>query len=88
MRVVDSIFGDFNSLAPCGANLHIHVDNVYFEAFQLTRPVRGEPPTRPLLPGFCVISTHSPRAGRTSCASTFAGRAAAFQLTRPVRGEP
>ena len=33
--------------------------------FQLTRPVRGEPIPRDITLDIVIISTHSPRAGRT-----------------------
>ena len=56
---------NFNSLAPCGANpLYSKcAKNVY--AFQLTRPVWGEPDKRISSLLIAQISTHSPRVGRT-----------------------
>ena len=65
VRVIDSIFGDFNSLAPCGANPAIFYAFRLYPAFQLTRPVRGEPSARCISCATQTISTHSPRAGRT-----------------------
>ena len=84
---------NFNSLAPCGANLKC-LQNIYSigifqltrpvrgeprskirtcspESFQLTRPVRGEPNTAALGAITVNISTHSPRAGRTSTSCIF-----------------
>ena len=56
----------FNSLAPHGANLAVFRESERFKRFQLTRPARGEPigtiHDNPEL----LISTHSPRTGRTS----------------------
>ena len=56
---------NFNSLAPCGANLKAHFGVTSPDAFQLTRPVWGEP--RPFFDvnEATAISTHSPRVGRT-----------------------
>ena len=56
---------DFNSLAPCGANPSSRDHPLLASAFQLTRPVRGEPPIRTRSARRFGISTHSPRAGRT-----------------------
>ena len=58
--------GNFNSLAPCGANPYQYEITRAGKGFQLTRPVRGEPQLSQS--SVCVefISTHSPRAGRTS----------------------
>ena len=56
---------DFNSLAPCGANLSALSILSLKCKFQLTRPVRGEPPVECLDFFQFRISTHSPRAGRT-----------------------
>ena len=36
---------NFNSLAPCGANLVEKYYNILIKQFQLTRPVWGEPPS-------------------------------------------
>ena len=56
---------DFNSLAPCGANLAHQYLRGQANRFQLTRPVWGEPAKilNSLIPA--NISTHSPRVGRT-----------------------
>ena len=56
---------NFNSLAPCGANLLRGVTDLWNYAFQLTRPVWGEPLIRQRLQSRFPISTHSPRVGRT-----------------------
>ena len=101
---------NFNSLAPCGANRRRSPGRKRSGLFQLTRPVRGEPDDGANKHEGMTISTHSPRAGRTwalfslspkrkiSTHSPRAGRTCllfypkkwecAFQLTRPVRGEP
>ena len=56
---------NFNSLAPCGANLSLAFSRIILKVFQLTRPVWGEP-HKCLYDGFVQsISTHSPRVGRT-----------------------
>ena len=56
---------NFNSLAPCGANLsHISL-SLILRSFQLTRPVWGEPPSTAGSSAATSISTHSPRVGRT-----------------------
>ena len=39
----NDIYADFNSLAPCGANLLYGSLHQTAQTFQLTRPVRGEP---------------------------------------------
>ena len=64
--------GNFNSLAPCGANRAKVSNATSAWLFQLTRPVRGEP--RSVHQGVfdLRISTHSPRAGRTRLCRTFA----------------
>ena len=79
---------DFNSLAPCGANHTLHARNRYGRAFQLTRPVRGEPMGVEMKGYNEKISTHSPRAGRTHTRKPLNDKLYLFQLTRPVRGEP
>ena len=56
----------FNSLAPCGANPHFDFDFVLLALFQLTRPVWGEPRLNLNLNRKTLISTHSPRVGRTN----------------------
>ena len=60
------IFDNFNSLAPCGANLDKLCQSSPMTSFQLTRPVRGEPFSFSVLVFLLFISTHSPRAGRTN----------------------
>ena len=57
---------DFNSLAPCGANLRAQRNRRTKNLFQLTRPVWGEPHFSRLSRLSSSISTHSPRVGRTS----------------------
>ena len=59
------VLNNFNSLAPCGANRQICLTGVRWEEFQLTRPVWGEPQSRDEKALRRVISTHSPRVGRT-----------------------
>ena len=79
---------NFNSLAPCGANRCRRRSRLVSGQFQLTRPVRGEP-ILCMIPLFNhFISTHSPRAGRTSSTRYMLVCCRKFQLTRPVRGEP
>ena len=56
---------NFNSLAPCGANPSFSPKQGAWERFQLTRPVWGEPNVVALLLVPALISTHSPRVGRT-----------------------
>ena len=79
---------DFNSLAPCGANLLLLYPKKWDFSFQLTRPVWGEPHDSHALPkengyfnSLAPCGANPQRAGAT----TLAG---AFQLTRPVWGEP
>ena len=60
---------NFNSLAPCGANLHNRSYNNDNHGFQLTRPVWGEPRVRNRVRLSPKISTHSPRVGRTGSMS-------------------
>ena len=55
----------FNSLAPCGANRDIRIQCNVCNAFQLTRPVWGEPIKPSQNSRNLAISTHSPRVGRT-----------------------
>ena len=59
--------GNFNSLAPCGANQGTIRGFWRFCTFQLTRPVWGEPDSRMETTVIDDISTHSPRVGRTCC---------------------
>ena len=56
---------NFNSLAPCGANLSNGAAPTSSLLFQLTRPVWGEPRLQAIRATRCRISTHSPRVGRT-----------------------
>ena len=60
---------DFNSLAPCGANRGAPNLTVVTQAFQLTRPVWGEPTSSAISDMLSVISTHSPRVGRTAASA-------------------
>ena len=60
---------NFNSLAPCGANLHRYSLPLYNAQFQLTRPVWGEPRSEIRYSTSAEISTHSPRVGRTANAA-------------------
>ena len=60
-----NLYGNFNSLAPCGANPRLSQSPRPFPAFQLTRPVWGEPCTIDNVIDPFHISTHSPRVGRT-----------------------
>ena len=55
----------FNSLAPCGANRRARPYLQPTRAFQLTRPVWGEPRLANFSRRRKRISTHSPRVGRT-----------------------
>ena len=55
----------FNSLAPCGANLSFLRASLPLTSFQLTRPVWGEPFGVMEDITTALISTHSPRVGRT-----------------------
>ena len=55
----------FNSLAPCGANRPFSRQGVAVSPFQLTRPVWGEPDADIKAVFALMISTHSPRVGRT-----------------------
>ena len=55
----------FNSLAPCGANPVPVTSSKSNVPFQLTRPVWGEPDLDHCVIYRRVISTHSPRVGRT-----------------------
>ena len=87
-RIPSHTSQDFNSLAPCGANLHIHVDNVYFEAFQLTRPVWGEPMTEQRLERHFVNFNSLAPCGANPFSSWWYSKYRRFQLTRPVWGEP
>ena len=78
----------FNSLAPCGANPIASLTFSNCALFQLTRPMRGEPPSIVIDCTSVKISTHSPHAGRTTLSRVFLIIIDLFQLTRPMRGEP
>ena len=79
---------DFNSLAPCGANLTIMVFPTIPMRFQLTRPVWGEP--------YSFLRLRRVRRDFNSLAPCGANLFTLFrffayqrfQLTRPVWGEP
>ena len=49
-----------------GRTLYCRLSSLRPRRFQLTRPVRGEPQVYQQLAHLYIISTHSPRAGRTS----------------------
>ena len=66
------IVADFNSLAPCGANLRRRSLRPLPRSFQLTRPVWGEPYNEDEIRAIGQISTHSPRVGRTAHSSSSA----------------
>ena len=74
---------NFNSLAPCGANLRHDRTYAVAATFQLTRPVRGEPIPRDITLDIVIISTHSPRAGRTTPVSGRNERHAHFNSLAP-----
>ena len=78
----------FNSLAPRGANLTIRRTRSQLSKFQLTRPAGGEPVFVVQLVRQLVVSTHSPRGGRTMLSKTKTCADPTFQLTRPAGGEP
>ena len=61
--IINSV--NFNSLAPCGANRSTLMSFGRTLKFQLTRPVWGEPRKCMCSRSDCLISTHSPRVGRT-----------------------
>ena len=63
--VAELIAINFNSLAPCGANRECFQSSLACLLFQLTRPVWGEPFGLCKRYGIKIISTHSPRVGRT-----------------------
>ena len=79
---LDSEF-DFNSLAPCGANLNSGKLFPFVLIFQLTRPVWGEPASRMTDIAGEIISTHSPRVGRTSGRIVYSRRAIDFNSLAP-----
>ena len=82
------LFVNFNSLAPCGANLIICATCGFCCAFQLTRPVWGEPKQRIVLPPENWISTHSPRVGRTFLSTTAPYHCVHFNSLAPCGANP
>ena len=85
--VVD-IDDDFNSLAPCGANLLRLLAIALQLTFQLTRPVRGEPYLSESSTLILAISTHSPRAGRTENCLHFLNAPSHFNSLAPCGANP
>ena len=73
----------FNSLAPCGANRPSRCCCIAAPSFQLTRPVWGEPLVGQVVAGMPIISTHSPRVGRTRFAHRRSPRAHHFNSLAP-----
>ena len=74
---------NFNSLAPCGANpLHPHQVRLLSQ-FQLTRPVWGEPSIKCTSTRHFMISTHSPRVGRTAVYNDAARQSTHFNSLAP-----
>ena len=80
--------GHFNSLAPCGANPHFGVVSSFMPIFQLTRPVWGEPAAARLVVFCLVISTHSPRVGRTRLKEYFSKKTDNFNSLAPCGANP
>ena len=78
----------FNSLAPCGANPLSDINKTSGKLFQLTRPVRGEPPFLFFQPLVLVFFNSLAPCGANPPRSSRLPRSRTFQLTRPVRGEP
>ena len=74
---------DFNSLAPCGANPSGGTAIGISTRFQLTRPVWGEPKLQICKNGSVLISTHSPRVGRTRLNAMRRGIALNFNSLAP-----
>ena len=74
---------NFNSLAPCGANRRASTTSISFGTFQLTRPVWGEPEPDMLTAPVNVISTHSPRVGRTARLYSYAPHSVHFNSLAP-----
>ena len=83
----DDLCRDFNSLAPCGANLSCKLPVSLGNIFQLTRPVWGEPSLSLLWGSNVTFQLTRPVWGEPIrfTAGTLPRR---FQLTRPVWGEP
>ena len=87
MIACSPIFANFNSLAPCGANLCTSCTLADVLPFQLTRPVWGEPCHCLLLYTKTEFQLTRPVWGEPIF-SDFGDSIYAFQLTRPVWGEP
>ena len=79
---------DFNSLAPCGANLGILFSTAECMTFQLTRPVWGEPAMGVEMKGYNENFNSLAPCGANLIICATCGFCCAFQLTRPVWGEP
>ena len=79
---------NFNSLAPCGANLAQFSSKTEQEEFQLTRPVRGEPKARRDLQRYHRNFNSLAPCGANPAFECKISNELIFQLTRPVRGEP
>ena len=79
--------GNFNSLAPCGANPQIRRSKLIGREFQLTRPVWGEPRSalHDSVPKRFQLTR--PVWGEPTLDNEVFGDYT-FQLTRPVWGEP
>ena len=78
----------FNSLAPCGAIPTSRSQPGSTAAFQLTRPVRGDPLRRRQLSRSQPISTHSPRAGRSKMADLICKNKSNFNSLAPCGAIP
>ena len=74
---------NFNSLAPCGANLLVLKFRTIMYSFQLTRPVWGEPAFTRFFTDTIPISTHSPRVGRTNYYSKHSDKTYHFNSLAP-----
>ena len=59
-------YENFNSRAPCGAQLYIIGTSNGLRVFQLTRPMRGATLTAISAAQGNKISTHAPHAGRNT----------------------
>ena len=78
----------FNSLAPCGANRDKTSVPDLAKRFQLTRPVWGEPSISSILARKSLISTHSPRVGRTHTIRSDIAYATHFNSLAPCGANP
>ena len=86
--LVRSAHANFNSLAPCGANPFLFPDGSRHSAFQLTRPVWGEPYVEILSSvAFANFNSLAP-CGANPIYAYLESPSIPFQLTRPVWGEP